>query len=526
MELKEITIKREKYLKKQEKQAKRAEKRSARKNRPHSVARQIVWTVVIGLVWTLAVVLAVLSVWYQATFDMEFAELLFTLLSPVGGTGQSTVSLIVESCVPPVIVLVLVYVAFAFALHYRSRLCKVLRRIGAWLCVVGLVASASAAVVVFRIPRYIQMRMGHTMIYDEYYVDPNTVKIYDTDGVKKNLIYVYLESMETTYASEKVGGAQASTNYIPNLTELAFREGNVHFSDGEGLGGFHSMTGTGWTMGALMSTTSGIPFSQDVIGAGNAQGADGNFCNRLTALGDILEKEGYRQEFLCGSDAAFAGRDAYFTQHGNYEIFDLYTAQKKGYIPEEYYDGWWGYEDYILFDIAKDEITALAQGDQPFNFTMLTVDTHHVGGHQCAVCGDEYKTRLENVIACTDRLLGEFIAWCEQQSWYEDTVIVISGDHPRMDKQLVSDTDFYDRTIYNCFINAEVSTENTQNRVFTSMDMFPTILAAMGYTIEGDRLGLGTNLFSNLPTLAEELGYDYVNTEVGKYSAYYKKNFS
>ena len=30
------------------------------------------------------------------------------------------------------------------------------------------------------------------------------------------------------------------------------------------------------------------------------------------------------------------------------------------------------------------------------------------------------------------------------------------------------------------------------------MDLFPSILAAMGYEIEGNRLGLGTNLFSVL----------------------------
>lgn len=524
MELKEITQNREKYLKKQAKKEKREAKRLAKKNRPHSMVRQIIWTVVIGIVWTLAAAFMSLSIWYKATFDMEFAELLFTLLSPVGGTGQSTSSLIISSCVPFTAVCALAYVAIAFGFHFRNKLCKVLRVVGAWVCVVALVVSATAAVIVFRIPRYLMLRFGHTMIYDDYYINPDDVEIYDTDGVKKNLIYVYVESMETTYASKAVGGIQPKNNYIPNMTELAFREENVHFSDGEGLGGFHSVTGTGWTMGALMSTTSGIPFSQDVLGAGNEHGKNGNFCNKLTALGDILEEQGYKQEFLCGSDAKFAGRDAYFKQHGNYEIFDLYTAREEGYIADDYYV-WWGYDDYILFDIARDEITELAAGDQPFNFTMLTVDTHHVGGWQCKMCGEEYDSRLENVIACTDKLVGDFIAWCETQPWYEDTVIIISGDHPRMDNQLVA-TDFYDRTIYNCFINSEVDTENTKNRVFTSMDMFPTILAAMGYTIEGDRLGLGTNLFSDLPTLAEELGYDYLNTELGKNSRYYKKNFS
>ena len=35
----------------------------------------------------------------------------------------------------------------------------------------------------------------------------------------------------------------------------------------------------------------------------------------------------------------------------------------------------------------------------------------------------------------------------------------------------------------------------------------PTILSAMGYSIEGDRLGLGTNLFSGEKTLLEKYGF-------------------
>ncbi|MCR5673054.1 MAG: hypothetical protein K6F87_05000, partial [Lachnospiraceae bacterium] len=51
---------------------------------------------------------------------------------------------------------------------------------------------------------------------------------------KKNLIYIYMESMETTYASREVGGEQPENNYIPNLTRIA--DENISFSDEEGLG--------------------------------------------------------------------------------------------------------------------------------------------------------------------------------------------------------------------------------------------------------------------------------------------------
>ena len=48
--------------------------------------------------------------------------------------------------------------------------------------------------------------------------------------------------------------------------------------------------------------------------------------------------------------------------------------------------------------------------------------------------------------------------------------------------------------------------------------MFPTTLASLGVEIKGERLGLGTNLFSEMPTFVELYGTDYVNGELLKES--------
>lgn len=154
------------------------------------------------------------------------------------------------------------------------------------------------------------------------------------------------------------------------------------------------------------------------------------------------------------------------------------------------------------------------------------MDLHHIAGYICKECGSGYDQDTANVAACTDRMVSAFIEWCMAQPFYKDTVIVVTGDHPRMDSYLVENVSYYDRTVYNCILNSSVEAENNQFREFTHMDMFPTVLAAMGFTIEGDRLGLGTNLFSGEETLAEQLGFDYINTEVGKSSVYYIDTFA
>ncbi len=488
------------------------------------------WYFCCGVLLCLGAALLITVRWITSVYGISLNELLNTLGGNLQGTSTDVIWAVVKGCVLPVRVALAGYSLFAWA---DRRWCARRARAGKksapgsllsrHLPHAGVVLLAAAVLytnVQFDVLHYFQRQLSSTTIYEDYYVSPRDVAITAADGKAKNLIYIYLESMETTYASAADGGAQ-SVNYMPELTRLA-RE-NVSFSNSGLLGGFHTVTGAGYTMAALYSTTSGVPYALPVDSTALAQ-ADA-FASGLVSLGDILEEKGYRQEFLCGSDAAFGGRKLWFTQHGGYEIFDLYTAREKGYIPQDYFV-WWGFEDLHLFDIAKDEAARLAESGQPFNLTMLTVDVHHISGYHCDLCGDEYDPDTANVIACTDRQVADFVAWCQQQPFYEDTVIVITGDHPRMDTYLVDGVSYYDRTVYNCFINAGAETQALTDREFTHMDILPTTLAAMGYDIEGERLGLGTNLFSGQPTLAEKKGFDWVEAEVSKSSDYYLETFA
>lgn len=475
-----------------------------------------VWYAGVGAVYFAAVLLSALGFWVKLTFGIGFGELVDTLLSPTKGTGNETVLQIVGVCVPLLLVLAALYGGAVWFCRRRKHFVRAERILAAGAAA-SLLVSCLYINAEYDVLGYMASKAGKTMIYEQYYVDPREVSITSQEG-GRNLIYIYMESMETTYASTAAGGRQ-EVNYIPGLTQLA-RE-NVSFSESDKLGGFHCSSNTGITMAALWASTTGVPYVPEVT----AVGAGEKIAPGIVTLGDILNRMGYRQEFLCGSDGDFAGRKSYFEQHGNYEVFDLYSAREHGYIEDDYYV-WWGFEDKILYEIAKDEIRRLADGDAPFNFTMLTVDTHHVDGYVCELCENTYDSRTANVVACADRQVSEFIEWCKEQDFYENTVIIISGDHPRMDTSLVAGVSYYDRTVYNCFINAAPREEIWENnRTFTTMDMFPTILAAMGYEIEGERLGIGTSLFSGEKTLAESKGFEWVSRETAKSSDYYDENF-
>lgn len=489
----------------------------SRREKGNSVGKvkTVVWFVCVGILYFLGFVILATSYWVGKTYGIGINEIINTLTGPLQGTGNDVVFAVIKGCVVPALLGLLTYIVLAVFIK-NKKFHQVLAAGG----VVVVLVSVIYANYRYDLLEYYQMKAAESTIYEDYYISPTDVEI-SLSGEKKNLIYIYLESMETTYASVNEGGMQ-DENYMPGMTELA--EENISFSDKEGLGGFHALTGTGYTMGAIFGTTTGVPYALPVDST--IINEEESFASGIISLGDILAKEGYTQEFLCGSDGDFGGRKKYFMQHGSYNVFDLYTAREQGYIPKNYFE-WWGFEDKYLFEIAKEEILRLAKDAQPFNFTMLTCDTHHIEGYVCELCENKYASTTANIVSCTDKQLKEFISWCSEQEFYEDTVIVIVGDHPRMDTYLVEGVSYYDRTLYNCIINSQVSAQqNKVNREFTTLDMFPTTLAAMGYSIEGDRLGLGTNMFSDKETLAEKMGYEGFNRELGKNSDYYINVFA
>ena len=366
--------------------------------------------------------------------------------------------------------------------------------------------------------------MDESRFIEDNYVDPSDVAI-EFPRQKRNLIYIYLESMEATYADRESGGA-FSYNNIPELTELS--AGAEDFSGNSGvLNGGRVLPGTTFTMGGIFAQSAGLPLKVDIgeqfvdqRGSFNKMNTQDSFFKKVTNLGDILESEGYRNVFMLGSNATFGGRRLYFGQHGNYEIDDYNWAIREGIIPQDYYV-FWGMEDSKLFAAAKDRITSLAQGEEPFNFTLLTVDTHFEDGYICSLCRDEYPgDNYANAIACSSRQVYDFVRWVQAQDFYENTTIVLCGDHTTMDSDFCNGVpQSYDRKVYTAFINAAAQPEDPSRvRDYSTIDQFPTTLAALGCTIKGNRLGLGTNLFSSQDTLLEKYGYDEVSAEMDKKS--------
>lgn len=463
--------------------------------------------------------------WYVKIFGrLGFGAIIDTLTGSMKGADTKMVyAYLVNVVFAAVITALLWFILFGktkFTIKIKNTHIYPFKKwISVLITVIICISTLLSAVVTAELDDYIANLSNRTILYEKEYVNPKETDI-KFPSEKRNLIYIFLESMETSYMDKKNGGAMEE-NLIPHLTELA--EQNINFSHNDGIGGGRESAHATWTIAAMVAHSAGIPFSANLYGAKTLE--DNTFLKGAVSLGDILSKNGYYQALMVGSDSSFADRNIYYLQHGTDAVYDYNTAIKDGIIPKDYFV-WWGMEDMYLYEYAKKELTEISKKEEPFAFTMLTVDTHFPDGYMCSKCSTEHKRQYDNVISCAAAQLYEFIEWIKAQDFYEDTTIVVTGDHCTMFNEYIEETvdKDYSRRVYNCIINSAVQSKNTKNREFSTMDMFPTTLAAMGCTIKGERLGLGVNLFSGEATLTEKYGFERLTSELESYSPFYLEN--
>ena len=111
-----------------------------------------------------------------------------------------------------------------------------------------MVFSASLFTVKLNLVRFVSAAATESMFIEDHYVDPSLADLTFPEQ-KRNLVYIFLESMETTFGETEAGGP-IYDDFIPELTQLA-RE-NVNFSNDSGVGGALSFSGTTWTAAAMV----------------------------------------------------------------------------------------------------------------------------------------------------------------------------------------------------------------------------------------------------------------------------------
>lgn len=339
---------------------------------------------------------------------------------------------------------------------------------------------------------------------NDYYVAPglggevSTARLDQNSAEPKNLVFIYLESIEDQMANEQLF-EQNMLEPLQRVTE-----------DWATIPDYQMFSGGGWTMAGLVGTSCAVPLRGAGVGENdinsNEIGSEANeFMPGAVCLGDVLKSEGYQNVFLGGADAAFASKGKFLSNHGYDEVRDLSTWVEAG--ETELSD--WGLSDRRLMDHAKEEIVRLHESDQPFNLTMLTLDSHEPA-HLYDYCQQTTDDVLESATRCSMEQVADFIQFMDEMGYLNDTVVVLTGDHPKMVGETSGSFTALNRVESRSIFNRIWSPEpiDDMRAGVDQLSMLATTLDVLGLGREDHRAGVGVSaLVASAPGSALDLDH-------------------
>ncbi|WP_456385978.1 sulfatase-like hydrolase/transferase [Profundibacter sp.] len=310
-------------------------------------------------------------------------------------------------------------------------------------------------------------------------------------GKPKNLILVYLESMERTYIDvPKVQGA------VQGMVKLAGQ--GVDATNVVQIYGSHN------TVAGMVSTQCGAPLLPSSRGntLNRLVPLQSGFMETVDCLGDVLSAQDYTLSYLGGADINSYSKRAFLQTHHYDRLFDVFS-----YTPKQLqgYMNVWGFDDEFLFDRAIEELEYLADKQAPFVLSLLTISTHGPDGFPDAKC--EFETDLgfdlPKAMFCTLQHLDRLLKRVEELGLTDNTVVAVMSDHlappSSFDAELKSRT----RRNYLVFPNADTT---KIDKPATPLDVFPTILELLGFDLSQRRANFGVSILSPQPSLINLFG--------------------
>ena len=236
---------------------------------------------------------------------------------------------------------------------------------------------------------------------------------------KKNVIFIYFESLERTYLDESY-----FPDLMPNLKRI--ERNALNFT------GVNQIIGSGWTIAGKVSSQCGIPLFTP--SDGNSMSGVIVFLPKAKCLGDVLSNNDYALSYVGGSTLEFAGKGNFYRTHGFQSVSGLDELINQ--VPSPVYRSAWGLYDDTLVSIFKRKLEELTSSSKPFGLFALTLDTHHPRGHLSKFCeGIEYldgKNPMLNALRCADKLVYEIYNFITTHERFDNTILVISSDHLAM----------------------------------------------------------------------------------------------
>jgi lipoteichoic acid synthase len=295
----------------------------------------------------------------------------------------------------------------------------------------------------------------------------------------RNLIFIMIESLQGVVIGARMGGNEI----VPSLDALA-RQG-LYFSN------YYAPIDLGKTADAEFATLNSLyPLPDSVAFIEHAQ-------NRYAALPSLLAEHGYRTCALHGDDPAFWNRAAIYPGLG--------------------YRSWFSKRDYVSTrpigitglgdeDFFKQSLPKLEGLPRPFMATLITLSSHTpfvlpddvntLDIPADSKLSHEHRIYLQS-LHYVDRALGDFIERLKKTDIYENSLIVIAGDHGG-------------------FIDISAALDpGSDDLAGVKDDRVPLIFLAPGTMLKGERQ-IPASHIDLYPTVAHLLGFNAPRSVLGQ----------
>ena len=205
--------------------------------------------------------------------------------------------------------------------------------------------------------------------------------------------------------------------------------------------------------------------------------------NHVSGIASLLAPEGYHTAFFHGAQRGSMGFQAFaratgFQQYYGREDFE----SDKRFDGDDTFDGTWAIWDEPFLQYFA---TKMSEMHEPFMTAVFTASSHHP-----FVIPEKYRERfpeegivMHKCIRYTDMSLSRFFQTASRQPWFNNTIFVLTNDHPNMSDHLEYQTDLgsFSSPIIIYEPGNDQRTPEMQDKIAQQTDILPTLMGMLGY---------------------------------------------
>jgi phosphoglycerol transferase MdoB-like AlkP superfamily enzyme len=211
--------------------------------------------------------------------------------------------------------------------------------------------------------------------------------------------------------------------------------------------------------------------------------------NTINGLPNLLKPKGYYSAFFHGAPNGSMGFDSFSRMAG----FDNYFGLNE-YPDSKDFDGMWGVWDEPFFNFFCNKLSSFKQ---PFLASVFSISSHHP-----FKVPEKYKDKFPKgsvpileVVGYTDNALREFFKQAGSQSWYNNTLFIITADHTNESVHKEFQNNFGSYCVPIIFFKPGSDMHGIKKRIAQQIDIMPTILNYLNY--DGEYIAFGNDLLDD-----------------------------